>query len=58
MTRNEATRHSCSYTAPNCPPLWSSKSILADYERGSHVAGLMLAAMFAFMSLGTVVLGW
>ena len=54
----EMTRNSCNYPAPCLPTSTSSKSILADYKRGSFIAALMFAAMFAFMSFGVVVFGW
>lgn len=33
-------------------------TILADYERGTCWAALLLVGMFAFMSIGSVMFGW
>lgn len=32
--------------------------IVADYERGTHWAGIAMAASFLLMGLGSVVFGW
>jgi len=58
MATKRTTRRSWNYDAPCLPTAQSSKQIIADYERGCHVAAWMFAAMFAFMALGAGVLGW
>lgn len=36
----------------------SDEEIIREYERGCTWAGWALCGMFAFMSLGAVLLGW
>jgi len=58
MVTKRTTRQCSNTDAPCLPIAKSSKQIIADFESGSQLAGWMLAAMFAFMAVGSVVFGW
>lgn len=58
--KTRAARHSCNYhrakkTLPNKGELMIPR---ADYDRACKYAGIALCAMFALMTIGTVLFGW
>ena len=36
----------------------SGKDILAEYERGTRIAGWLFCALFLFLAAGSVMFGW
>ena len=57
MTRKTTTRRRCNYDAPIIAPV---KRYLDDttYDLWTWRVGLILAAMFALLGLGSVMFGW
>ena len=49
VTKNRAARHSCNYARANVK---SDKEILAEFERYTLLAGLIMGAFFGFL------IGW
>lgn len=57
MTRKTTTRHSCNYTAPNIALVKRYEND-TTYDLFTWRAGLVLAAMFVLLGLGSVMFGW
>ena len=57
MTAKKAARGSGNYSRAKTSTS-RDKQIIADYERGTRIAGWLFCAMFAFLAFGAVVFGW
>lgn len=57
MARNRATRRRCNYDAPSIALVKRYEND-TTYDRYTWRAGVILAAMFVFMGLGSVMFGW
>ena len=58
MDRSEAARASCSCPEPVMRPEQERDDILADWDRGTLWAGILIAASFGSMFLIGGWLGW
>lgn len=57
MALKKAARHSCNYDRASVPSI-ADKKIVADWERGTFWAGVILGISFALMGLIGGWLGW
>ena len=55
--KTKAARSSGNYSTPKTTPS-RDKQIIADYERGTRIAGWLFCALFLFLAAGSVMFGW
>ena len=59
-SKTKAARHRCSDNRAKNGTVanGSGKDILAEYERGTRIAGWLFCALFLFLAAGSVMFGW
>lgn len=58
MEKNEAALRRCDDGSAKVSNRAEDTRIIADYERGTFLAGIAMAISFALMGIGSVVFGW